>query len=89
MSIKIFHGKYGEHQHSKLGNFGYNLFNNIVKCISVARQRVAEHIPATYMHAIASIARQRHGKHAFTTIEEAVFSMLSAPRIPTRKTCLL
>jgi hypothetical protein len=42
----------------------------------IARQRVAKRIPAT---TYTSIARQRSGKYAFATIEEAVFSM-GAPR---------
>jgi hypothetical protein len=50
-------------------------------CITIARQRVAKHIPATTN---TSIARQRSGKHAFTTIEDAVFSVWSEPRILTR-----
>jgi hypothetical protein len=38
----------------------------------IARQRVAEHILTTTN---TSIIRQRHRKHAFATIEEAVFSI--------------
>jgi hypothetical protein len=34
-----------------------------------------------------SIGRQRSGKHAFITLQEAVFSMWSAPHILTRDTC--
>jgi hypothetical protein len=38
----------------------------------IARQGVAKHIPVTTN---TSIARQRRGEKAFTTIQEAVFSM--------------
>jgi hypothetical protein len=43
-------------------------------CISLARQWVAKRIPR----------KRIFGKHAFTTIEKAVFSMWSAPRILPR-----
>jgi hypothetical protein len=43
----------------------------------IARQRVAKHIPAeaNARNNRTFIARQRGGKRAFTTIEEAVFPM--------------
>jgi hypothetical protein len=44
----------------------------VVHAMPIARQRVVKHIPATMNN---SIARQWRGKHAFTKIEEAVFSM--------------
>jgi hypothetical protein len=59
---------------------------NTVTCIPIARQWVTKHIPTTTN---TSIARQRRGKHAFTTIEEAAFSVWCAPRILTRDTFFL
>jgi hypothetical protein len=45
--------------------------------MAIARQRVAKHIPAEAKarNNRTSIGRQRRGKHAFATIEEAAFSM--------------
>jgi hypothetical protein len=45
---------------------------NIVTCIPIARQGLGKRIPATTN---ISNAKQLCGKHAFVTIEEAVFSM--------------
>jgi hypothetical protein len=49
----------------------------VVRAMTIARQRVAKHIPAeaSKRNSRTSIARQRRGKHAFVTIEEAVFSV--------------
>jgi hypothetical protein len=49
----------------------------VVRARPIARQRVAKHIPAeaNAQNSRTYIARQRRGKHAFATIEEAVFSM--------------
>jgi hypothetical protein len=44
----------------------------VVRAMPIATQRVAKHIPATI-----AIAGQQLGKHAFATIEEAVFSVCS------------
>jgi hypothetical protein len=44
----------------------------VVKCIPIARKRLGKRIPATTN---TLIARQLRGRHAFATIEEAVFSM--------------
>jgi hypothetical protein len=48
----------------------------IVKCIPIARQRLSKHIPtrAKARDSRTSIARQRCGKHASSTIE-AMFSV--------------
>jgi hypothetical protein len=48
----------------------------IVTCIPIARQRLGKRFAQhTY------IARKRRGKHSFATIEEAVFSVWSVPRL--------
>lgn len=47
-------------------------WDNIVTCISIGRQRLGEHIPAGN-NSKTSVAMQQSCKHAFATIEEAVF----------------
>jgi hypothetical protein len=49
----------------------------VVRAMSIARRRVAKHIPAeaNARKNRTCIARQLRGKHAFATVEEAVFSM--------------
>jgi hypothetical protein len=44
----------------------------VVRALPIARQRVAEHIPAATN---TTVVRQRRSKHAFAAIEETVFSM--------------
>jgi hypothetical protein len=49
----------------------------VVCAMPIARQRVAKHISteANARNNRSSIVRQRRGKHAFKTIQEAVFSI--------------
>jgi hypothetical protein len=50
------------------------LFSYLVRTMSIARQQVAKHIPAeanTWNN--KSIARQQHGKHAWSTIQAVLY----------------